>query len=76
MNWNNLKSYKCPKDGEVLKDIGHYHACTKCIFSINKPKFEEIVNSKYKPKRCLTFEKNMEELNNLGREKFGESFLE
>ena len=53
MKWNNLKDYKCPKDGEPMKDIGHYHSCTKCIFSINKEKFDEIVNNIYKPKkRC------------------------
>lgn len=48
MKWSNLKSYTCPKDGETLKDIGHYHACTRegCIFSINKEKFDSIVSEK------------------------------
>ncbi len=51
MIWSRLKSYKCPKCNSPLKDIGHYHACTKtgCIFSINKQKFDEIVTAK--PKR-------------------------
>lgn len=68
MNWNNLKNYKCPKDASPLKDIGHYHACTKtgCVFSINKEKFDQIVNDINKPKakRCGTFD-NQEALNNL-----------
>lgn len=77
MNWNNLKNYKCPKDGEILKDIGHYHACTKCIFTINKEKFNGIVNSKYSTKsKPLSEEGNLEMLNNDGREEISESFLE
>lgn len=73
MNWNALKSYKCPKDGLPLKDIGEYHACTKCIFSINKSKFDSIVSDKYQPKfRSET--DNLSDLNNLGRKPVSEDF--
>jgi hypothetical protein len=75
MNWNALKNYKCPKDGAVLKDIGHYHACTKCIFSINKEKFDSIVSDKYTKRREPTQEEKLSELNNLGRKEVSESFF-
>ncbi len=76
MNWNALKSYKCPKDGEPLKDIGHYHACTKCVFSINKEKFDSIVSQKYSRTRQPTEEENLSALNNLGRDEMSEGFLD
>lgn len=76
INWNALKSYKCPKDGAVLKDIGDYHTCTKCIFSINKEKFDSIVSDKFSKKREPTEEERLSELNNLGRGEVSESFLD
>lgn len=79
MNWSNLKNNKCPKCSSSLKDIGQYFACTKsgCIFSINKPKFEKIVNDLYKPKpkRC-NFEDNLSQLNNLGHDTIEEDFID
>lgn len=76
MNWNHLKNYRCPKDNEPLKDIGSYHACTKCIFSINKQRFDEIVSEQHKPKkRYVTFEDNLSALNNLGRKEIVQDFL-
>jgi hypothetical protein len=74
MKWNALKSYKCPKDNSPLKDIGEYHACSKCIFSINKPKFDSIVAQKYAPKQYRTEEQNLSDLNNLGRKEITEDF--
>jgi hypothetical protein len=56
MNWKKLKDYCCPKDGEPLKDIGRYHACTKCVFSINKEKFDEIIAKQYNQKRRCKIE--------------------
>jgi len=76
MIWNRLKSYKCPKDNAPLKDVGQYHSCTKCIFSINKVKFDEIVSDKYKPKREQTEEERLFELNNFDRKEISESFLD
>lgn len=76
MNWNNLKSYKCPADASPLKDIGEYHACSRsgCAFSINKPKLDSIVADKYQPKRRRTEEENLSDLNNLGRKEITEDF--
>ena len=78
MNWNALKSYKCPKDASPLKDIGEYHACTKngCVFSINKQKFDSIVADKYQPKKLRTEEENLSELNNFGRKEITEDFTD
>lgn len=74
MNWNALKNYKCPKCNSALKDIGNYHACTKtgCAFSINKQKFESIVNDKYKPK---VQRDNFQDLQSLGHTEVSEGFL-
>lgn len=77
MNWKNLKSNKCPKCELPLKDIGEYMACSKCIFSINKEKFEKIVNDLYKPytkSKDSISDDNLSELNNLGHEKVAEDF--
>ena len=76
MNWKNLKNNKCPKCSSPLKDIGHYYACSLngCIFSINKPKFEQLVNDLYKPKKYKSIDDNLAELNNLGREMVTEDF--
>lgn len=76
MNWNALKSYKCPKDNSPLKDIGEYHACSKssCIFSIKKQKFDSIVADKYAPKKFQSEDERLGELNNLGRKEITEYF--
>lgn len=82
MKWSNLKNYCCPKCNSTLKDIGEYHACTRqgCVFSINKPKFDEIVSQKQKPRESTEFQNpddRLSELNNYGRKPFNrESFLD
>jgi hypothetical protein len=81
MNWNNLKSYKCPKCGGNLCEKnwslrGSLHVCTTCDFEIRKEKFNTIVNDKYQPRKCVTFEQNLGELNNLGRKEITEGFLD
>ncbi|HCC05013.1 TPA: hypothetical protein DEP58_01745 [Patescibacteria group bacterium] len=48
MIWSRLKNYKCPKCNALLQDSGQLHTCTKCTFSINKQKFEEIITGKNK----------------------------
>lgn len=74
MNWNALKSYKCPKDNADLKDIGEYHACTKCVFSIDKRKFNEIVSSKYEKRPEKSDDDRLSEWNNYRRERRSEDF--
>ncbi len=68
MNWNNLKKYKCPKDGELLRGNARYHKCDKCDFIISIQKFNSIVNKQYKPKQFKTEEDNLSALNNEDRE--------
>ncbi len=78
MNWNNLKSNKCPGCSANLIKASSFpgQACSKCSFTISLVKFEKIVTDLYKPKRkrCLTYEENLGELNNLGREEMVEDF--
>ena len=85
MKWDNLKNYKCPKCGDTLRE--HYpaietnncatlkqHVCTDCDFKIGDEKFTKIVNQKYQPRKCVTFEENMGALNNLDRPEVTEDF--
>lgn len=74
MNWQNLKSNKCPKCGEPLVHNTYIPSFNcknviSCKFTIGENKFVQIVNDLYKPKpkRC-GFESNFETLQNLGRE--------
>lgn len=69
MDWNNLKDNKCPKCSYPLteSDSKMHMYCINCTdFFIKKEKFDEVVNSLYKPKRKRynAFD-NMEALNNL-----------
>lgn len=57
MNWNNLKSNKCPKCDSDLSDkfveTRHKSDCYfKCIcgFTISSRKFKELISRTYKPK--------------------------
>lgn len=68
MNWNNLKSNKCPECSEVLTiKLLKGSECLKCGFMISETKFDKIVESMHKlgQKRCMTFDENLEMLNNL-----------
>jgi len=68
MNWSNLKQMKCPKCGKALKgfiDIKCQDQM-KCKFTITSKRFDEVVASLYAPgRKCVTFEENLSELNNL-----------
>lgn len=79
MNWKNLKNNKCPSCSEPLKDIGAYYACTRtgCVFSINKHKFDEVVNSLYRngQTKYYTQQDYSEELNNFGHKLITEDFI-
>jgi len=76
MNWNNLKSMKCPKDGKLLEEHVSLYSHKGCDFKIHKEKFDKIVSDMYAPKvkRCATFEENLCALNNLGHEKMSEDY--
>jgi len=72
MNWDALKNMACPKCGSSLDEAGNaMYACVRntCDFRITKKRFDEVVESLYKPKarRCGTFseEDNLSALNNL-----------
>ena len=70
MNWNNLKSMKCPKCGKALKgfiDIKCQDQ-NKCKFTITSKRFDEVVKDLYtKGRTCVTVteEENLSKLNNL-----------
>ena len=80
MNWNNLKNGKCPKCNAVVgfESVKQMYTCSNmaegCDFRIGKEKFEKIVNDLYKPKNRPSFNDNLSELNNLGREVIAEDF--
>lgn len=81
MKWQNLKSMKCPKCDNTLKEsVGDAYFCpklsdTSCGFSIGKEKFDKVVSDLYKPKqKRATFEENMSALNNLDRKEVTEDF--
>lgn len=86
MNWNNLKTMECPKCGDSLVERNesfeceHLHgvregcATPLCDFSIGNKKFDEVVNSLYKPKKFQSGEDRLSELNNFGRKEITEDF--
>lgn len=68
MNWNNLKNFECPKCSSMLDEVGSTVRCESldCDFACSKQKFDQIVESLYKPKIFRTEEEdNQEALNNL-----------
>lgn len=73
MNWELLKNNECPKCGNTLMECSNgvqmgYECSTKgyeCTFFIGQEKFEEIVNSLYRPRIRNEVEDNQAELNNL-----------
>ena len=80
MNWNNLKSAKCPQCGFNLTH-STFDMVYKCMndackpdFKISNEKFESIVNSLYKPQKRRTEDENLADLNNLGRKEITEDF--
>lgn len=78
MNWLNLKNNKCPSCSCFLTRAPFSSTassyCNSCNFRISSEKFDKIVNGLYKKKRSPTYEENLSELNNLGREKMSEDF--
>lgn len=72
MNWNNLKLMMCPKCKGVIKIdqlLPSEIQMVKCLngdFKCSYLKFEEIVNSIYKPNKFKSEEDNLSELNNYG----------
>ena len=70
MKWQNLKKNKCPNCGNYLAEppegiLKTNYYCPPCGFNISKTKFDEIVNSLYKPKRKVEIEDNQQGLNEL-----------
>ena len=70
MNWKKLQSMECPKCSAKLI-VGHeVYSCSACDFKIREKKFNEVVESLYKPKHPDflnrdIIEDNQAELNNL-----------
>lgn len=62
----------CPKCAEPLKRDSEARivSCTSCSFGIGYQRFDEVVQSLYKPKteRTPDIEDNLSELNNMGHE--------
>lgn len=81
MDWSKLKENKCPKCGSPLQADGlltSFYACKNdlCSFNISSRRFDEIIKNMCspKPRRCITFEANMGDLNNFGLEEMTEDF--
>lgn len=79
MKWENLKNNKCPMCGSLLRSCSNgtqdgYGCSTKgyeCTFFVGIEKFNQIVNSLYKPKEVKD---NFEALQNLGHKVVAEDF--
>ena len=72
MIWKNLINSRCPKCNGPLREmvelLGYVCQDPKCNFSISDKKFEEIVNSIYKPSKRFNTpneEENLRALNEL-----------
>lgn len=69
MNWNNLKSMKCPNCAKALKGFIDIKCQDqkKCKFTISSKKFDELVTKMYKTGRTpiVEDEANLSALNNL-----------
>jgi hypothetical protein len=67
-NWQALNEMECPRCGCGLlrSEIGY--GCCSCNFKIRETKFNDIINSLYKPKGRVMrddYEDNLSDLNNL-----------
>lgn len=70
MDWNNLKSNKCPECESSLESSIRFHKCTnpECDFRCSTQKFAQIVNTLYQPKRNSRIDEvddNLSALNNM-----------
>lgn len=79
MNWNNLKSMKCPNCGVILNKGDKTFACANCDFKINKEKFDGLVDKLYHPQKAIDSRSqditdNLAMLNNIGHAKVAEDF--
>lgn len=83
MNWNNLKSNKCPQCDTYLTKAPYIlnaaSFCGNCSFKISGEKFNSIVtkmylNQKTTDSRIDDITNNLESLNNLGRAPITEDF--
>lgn len=78
MNWPALKNMRCPKCGNALKKSGMldimYECIGECEFKIGDAKFTQIINDMYKPRKVMTDEQRLSELNNYGRKKITDDF--
>ena len=83
MIWSRLKNMKCPEcnnplekntKGKVL--ISMDYRCVKCPFYISSERFDEMIESLYRPSRNRVpgTEENLSALNNLGLEEEPEGF--
>ena len=83
MNWNNLKSNKCPQCGTYLTKAPYItntqSSCGNCSFKISGEKFNSIVSKMYLNQKSIDLRKNdidsnLEALNNLGHAPISEDF--
>lgn len=83
MNWNALKSFKCPNCNSLLMESGSFYKCSsiskeskaaKFCFIISKTKFNHIINKKYNKQNYQSEDQRLSELNNLGRKEVSEDF--
>ncbi len=71
MIWSRLKKMRCPQCDDDLKNRDTFqYKCVGCGFTINKSKFDHIVDMMYKGTAKFRYDKNyqednQEELNNL-----------
>ncbi len=74
MNWSNLRDCKCPRPGcngkleaEGMLDTRMVCQQPECDFSIGEPRFNEIINSMYSPKKRgeVDPDANLSALNNM-----------
>jgi len=73
--WSRLKSMKCPRCNNLVKEALPGYGCTKCDFVIGMKKFNEIITTMYLPRtRPEEPDDRLSELNNLGREIEGENY--
>ncbi len=74
MNWNNLKNNRCPKCNSYLGNSVFEICCNSCDFKCSITKFDEIVDSLYKPKKQYINDDNSSALNNLGHDLITDDF--
>ena len=83
-NWRNLALYACPICSSPLHQVGMLddkHRCTQCSFEIRVERFDQIVSrvratpqEKWRNSIVDQIERNLSELNNLGRPLMSEDF--